>query len=241
MKSSTSRRRRQFQDGNIRLQRIFLSLTAAFMILALAPHGAPLDFRWLKTADVFSPGGIVALIGLALLAWLVVVAAMRWIDGIARRPATSRRSLIDVGLAGGVCLLLIAQVLGGVASALNGGGIQSTHVASACLLIALPVVFMLVEYIHGQIALILRVASPGPLANMPRAPRLTDLMRIHLPGVHVPSRKSKAHVAPIPAHVHRLALLIVTAVTAVILAISIRPDGALPDIRTAGVQSSAPR
>ncbi len=244
MKSSTSRRRRQLHDGNLRLQRIFLSLTAVFLMTTIARSAGSMDVRLRQSIAEFFTGftaGSLTILGGLLLASIAVIAAIGRLHGEAPRRGPYGRSMIDVALPGLVCLLLLGQVLTGLSSALSGGGIQTTHLASALLLIALPVVFVLVEYVHGQIALVLRVLSPGPLASAPPPPRIGDLARIYVPGTDATFKRRGAHASLIPVHVHRLALVAVAAIAAVMLAISIRPDGLAPEFQTAGVHSWAPR
>jgi hypothetical protein len=244
MKSSTSRRRRQLHDGNLRLQRIFLSLTAAVLIAATARSAGASDARFRQgVSDFFSDPTTVDLtvLGALLLTGIAVV----WTLGIARRTphrrGPHRRSMIDVVLPGLVCLLLLGQVLTGLSSALSGGGIQTTHLASAALLIALPVVFILAEYVHGQIALVLRVLSPGPLPSAPPPPRIGELARFYVPASSASSKRRGTHASLGPAHIHRLALVAVAVIAAVMLAISIRPDGAAPEFQTAGMHRPAQR
>ena len=151
-----------------------------------------------------------------------------------------RRSIIDVALVGLVSLLLLSQSLIGLLAALGyGGAIDATHLASAVLLIALPIVFVLVEYAHGQMALIMRVLRPGPLAVCPRPPSLAALVQRYTSG-YAGSGKSR-NASPTPNPAQRTALVVVAITTVLLLAMSVALSGSRADVQTAGVDRPAQR
>ena len=241
MKTNASRRRIQQDHSTLHLQRTVLSGTILCLVAGMVASADTVDYPSPETVAGFFTRADTWTLQLLVGALLIVI-GIGW--AIRRQQPTPRRrvrrSIIDVALVGLVSLLLLGQSLIGVTSALGyGGGVDATHFASVVLLIALPVVFVVVEYAHGQMALIMRVLRPGPLAFCPRPPSLTNLVLRYTVGGSGSGRGRNASPTPNPAQ--RTALVVVAITTVLLLATSVALNGYRAEVQTAGVHRPAQR
>ena len=241
MKTNASRRRIQQDHSTLHLQRTVLSGTILCIVAGMVASA--------DTAASPSPEVVAGFFTRAdtwtlqlLVGALLIVIGIGW--AIRRQRSTphrrAHRSIIDVALVGLVSLLLVGQSLIGLMSVLGyGGGIDATHLASAVLLIALPVVFVLVEYAHGQMALIMRVLRPGPLPSGPRAPSLANLLQRYIAGATGPGRSRISSPTVMAAQCTALVAVVIT--TVLLLATSFALSGHRGEVQTAGVHRPAQR
>ena len=241
MKTNASRRRIEQDQSTLHLQRTVLSGTIMCLVAGMVASADTVDYPSPETVAGFFTHADTWTLQL-LVGDLLILIAIGWVIR-RQRPSSHRRvrrSIIDVALVGLVSLLLLGQSLIGLMSALGyGGGIDTPHLASAVLLIALPVVFVLVEYAHGQMALIMRVLRPGPLEFCPRPPSLANLVQRYTVGGKGSGKGRK--ITPTTNPAQRTALVAVAITTVVLLAATVALSGYSAEVQTAGVHRSAQR
>lgn len=244
MKTSVSRRRMEQQHSTLFLQRVVLSATILCSVAGMATSvGTSGSATTDLVAGYFSATEtwtLQLLAGLSL-ALIGIAGTIRSLQPKPRRRAQGGWTMVDVVLVGVVGVLLIGRVLSGLVSAWSdSGGIDVTHLASAVLLIALPVVFLVIEYAHGQIALILRVFRPGPLASGPRPPSIADL--IHRYGASIVGFRRAKNSSSIATPAQRTALVAIAITTLLLVLTTVFAlDRFRADVQTAGVHRLAQR